>query len=256
MSRQKVGSYYPTVPYFEKGEFLMKRKMGISALLLSIIMVIGACGTATPQPPAQPAPTPQAAQPTPTPTPATQDTPSDDRPFAGQVLTLGVWGGNDAETAALEQVRADFEALTGATINWRLYTEMNVQIQADFIAGGDVVPDAFYVDMMTAELFADMGVLLPLNPADFDASAFYQNVIDAFTFNGTLYAIPKDQSSLARYVNTRLLSEVGFDLSDIPVAAEDYLAFLPELQSRLDATFGPGEVRAASGMFEPSRVLH
>jgi len=232
------------------------KKMCISALLFTIIMMFGACGNGNnQQQTAPPTPAPPAATPTPA-TPTPPDTTGDDRPFAGQVLTLGIWGGNDAETAAIEQVRADFEALTGATINWRLYTNYNVQIQADFIAGGDVVPDAFYVEMGAAELFADMGVLLPLNPADFEASAFYQNVIDAFTFNGTLYAIPKDQSSLARYVNVRLLNAVGFELSDIPTAAEDYLAFLPVLQSALDAEFGPGAVRAASGMFEPSRVLH
>ncbi|MCL1995311.1 MAG: hypothetical protein FWG63_03805, partial [Defluviitaleaceae bacterium] len=57
------------------------------------------------------------------------------RPFEGQTLTLGVWGGNDAEVAAIEAVRADFEAMTGAIIEWRLYTDYNVQIQADFAAG-------------------------------------------------------------------------------------------------------------------------
>lgn len=176
------------------------------------------------------------------------------RPFEGQTLTLGVWGGNDAEVAAIEAVRADFEAMTGAIIEWRLYTDYNVQIQADFAAG--IAPDAFYVESSVAEFFASLGVLAPLDRALFDADAFYQNVLDTFTFDGTVYAIPKDQSSLARYVNVGILNQVGFSLADIPDAVEDYLEFLPRLQAALDAEFGPGMVTAASGVLEPARLLH
>ncbi|MCL1997771.1 MAG: extracellular solute-binding protein [Turicibacter sp.] len=186
--------------------------------------------------------------------PAAGGTADGERPFEGRTLTLGIWGGNEAETAGIEAVRAEFEAMTGANIEWRLYTEYNVQIQADFVA--QAAPDAFYVEVGMAEFFASLGVLEPLDPTFFEANAFYQNVLDAFTFDGTIYAIPKDQSSLARYVNTSLLSQVGLTLADIPDAVEDYLEFLPHLQLLLDDHFGPGVVIAASGVLEPARLLH
>ncbi|MCL2840879.1 MAG: extracellular solute-binding protein [Defluviitaleaceae bacterium] len=171
-----------------------------------------------------------------------------------RVLSLGIWAGNEAEWASIERVRQDFEAQTGITIEWRLYNDLNTQIMADLAAG--TAPDAFYIDSGLAEQFVYMGVLAPLDPATFDTAAFYQNVLDTFTFNGVVYAIPKDQSSLARYVNTELLNAVGFELSDIPDDLESYLEFLPRLQSALDDHFGAGEVFAASGMYEPARALH
>ena len=177
-----------------------------------------------------------------------------DRPFEGQTLTLGIWRGNDIEFAAIELVREEFEAQTGATIDWRMYDDINVQLLADFAAG--IAPDAFYVESFWAQFYIDQGVLKPLDPATFNADMFYGNLLDAFTVDGVLYAIPKDQSSLARYVNTSLLEAVGLTISDIPNDVESYLTFLPELQARLNAEFGPNAVMAASGMFEPSRVLH
>ena len=170
------------------------------------------------------------------------------------VLVLGIWAGNDAEWASIERVREDFERETGITIEWRLYTDFTTQLLADLAAG--TAPDAFYVEMGMAEEFVYMGVLAPLDRAAFDTAAFYQNVVDAFTFNGTVYAIPKDQSLLARYVNVNLLNEVGFTLADIPDSLEEYLAFLPRLQAALDDHFGPGERFAASGMYELARSLH
>jgi len=171
-----------------------------------------------------------------------------------RVLVLGIWAGNDAEWASIERVRRDFEELTGITIEWRLYTDLNMQIQADLAAG--IAPDAFYVDSSLAEHLVYLGVLAPLDRALFNTAAFYQNVLETFTFGGNVYAIPKDQSSLARYVNTRLLREAGFTLADIPNSLEEYLEFLPRLQAALDARFGPGQVFAASGMYEPARSLH
>jgi multiple sugar transport system substrate-binding protein len=170
------------------------------------------------------------------------------------VLTLGIWAGNDAEWASIERVREDFTRETGIEIEWRLYTAFTEQLMADLSAG--TAPDAFYVELGMAEHFAAEGILAPLDRATFNTAAFYQNVLDAFTFNGTVYAIPKDQSLLARYVNTRLLNEVGFTVADIPGSLEEYVEFLPRLQAALDAHFGVNEVFAASGLYEAARALH
>ncbi|MCL2216897.1 MAG: extracellular solute-binding protein [Defluviitaleaceae bacterium] len=180
--------------------------------------------------------------------------PADAADDGDRVLTLGIWAGNDAEWASIERVRQDFEAQTGITIEWRLYTDLNTQIIADLAAG--TAPDAFYVDSGLAEQFVYMGVLAPLDRATFNTAAFYQNVLDTFTFNNVVYAIPKDQSSLARYVNVGILNEIGWSINDIPSDLESYLEFLPRLQAALDAHFGVGQVFAATGMYEPARSLH
>ena len=216
----------------------MKKTFSILVSVLLVLALLSACGGGTQSNTGS----------------STTSGAGDGRPFEGQTLSLGIWRGNDIEFAAIELVREEFESRTGASIVWRMYDDINVQLLADFAAG--IAPDAFYVESYWSQFYINEGVLVPLDPASFDADMFYDGVIEAFTVDGNLYAIPKDQSSLARYVNTSLLAAVGLTVDDIPKDAESYLNFLPELQQKLDAEFGTNAVMAASGMFEPSRVLH
>lgn len=174
--------------------------------------------------------------------------------FSGKTLSLGVWGGNDAEAAALDQVIADFEAKTGAKVELKTYTDINTQIQADFIGG--TAPDCFYIDGAMFPFYASLGVLEPLDPAEMGTENYYQNLIDAFTYDGTVYGIPKDTSTLAMYVNTDLLTEAGYTLEDVPANLEDMVTFLPELQSKLDEKYGANQVTAMTYNQDLARNLH
>jgi len=233
-------------------------KIKLLLILLVLTAALTACGnnnndnnnTASPAPTvalaSQVTAQPEVNLPAPAPTPAAVD---DNR-----VLTLGIWAGNDAEWTALERVRQDFEAQFGIKIEWHFYTDLNAQVMADLNAG--TAPDAFHVSTGVAEQLVYMDLLKPLDRNVFNTTAFFPNVLDTFVFNGTVYAIPKHQSSLARYVNTDLLATVGKTVSDIPNDLEGYLEFLPRLQAELDAFFGEGQVWAASGIYEPERSLH
>ncbi|MDF2819750.1 MAG: sugar transporter substrate-binding protein [Clostridiales bacterium] len=173
----------------------------------------------------------------------------------GKTLTVGIWGGNDAEAAALNQVIKDFEAKTGAKIELKTYTDINTQIQADFIGG--TAPDVFYVDGSMFPFYATLDVMLELDAKEMGTDAYYSNLMDAFTTDeGKIYAIPKDVSVLATYVNTDILEEVGLQLSDIPTALEDMVTFLPELQAKLDAKYGVGQVTAMTYNQDLARNLH
>jgi|GEM_PF-293793 len=175
--------------------------------------------------------------------------------YAGKTLNVGVWGGNDAEVAALNQVIKDFEAKTGAKIELKTYTDINTQLQADFIAG--TAPDVFYVDANVFPFYATLDVMLELDPVEMNADAYYSNLLNAFTTeDGKIYAIPKDMSTLAMYVNTGILEEVGYTIEDIPTSLEEMVTFLPELQAKLDAKYGPQQVTAMTYNQDLARNLH
>lgn len=212
----------------------------VTALVLSVIMAVSlaACGS-KPAETKAPETTAETAGEAAGETTGAQEGGTD---YAGRTLSLGIWGGNDAESAALAQVIADFEAKTGATVELKTYTDITTQIQADFIGG--TAPDCFYIDGSMFPFYASLGVLEPLDAEEMGASSYYENLIDAFTYEGTIYAIPKDVSTLAMYVNTDLLTECGYTLEDIPESLEDMVTFLPELQSKLDAAYGANQVVA------------
>lgn len=175
--------------------------------------------------------------------------------YTGKKLSVGIWGGNDAESAALAQVISDFEGKTGATIELKTYTDINTQLQADFIGG--TAPDVFYVDGSMFPFYATLDVLLELDPAEMGTDAYYSNLMDAFTTeDGKIYAIPKDVSTLATYINTDLLESVGYKVSDIPTSLEDLVTFLPELQKKLDEKYGAGEITAMTYNQDLARNLH
>ncbi len=191
-------------------------------------------------------------------TPETSEEPKAQEPetdYSGKKLTVGIWGGNDAESAALAQVISDFETKTGATIELKTYTDINTQLQADFIGG--TAPDVFYVDGSMFPFYATLDVLLELDPVEMGTDAYYSNLMDAFTTkDGKIYAIPKDVSTLATYINTDLLESVGYKVSDIPDSLEELVTFLPELQKKLDDKYGAGEITAMTYNQDLARNLH
>lgn len=185
----------------------------------------------------------------------TESAANGEQAYSGKKLTVGIWGGNDAESAAIEQVKADFEALTGASVELKVYTDYNTQIQADFIGG--TAPDVFYIDGSMFSVYSELGVMEPLDAEEMGADAYYENLLGAFTAeDGTIYCIPKDVSTLATYVNVDILESVGVSVSDIPTALEDYQEFLVNLQAKLDEEYGKNQIAAMTYNQDLARNLY
>jgi len=183
------------------------------------------------------------------------DDSNDSTDYSGKKLTVGIWGGNDAEEAAINKVKDDFEALTGASVEFKVYTDYNTQLQADFI--GQTAPDVFYVDGAMFAFYSSLEVMEVLDPAEMGTDAYYENLLGAFTTDGgDILCIPKDVSTLATYYNTDMLEAVGMTGDDIPEALEEYPAFLTDLQAKLDEEYGAGQVTAMSYNHDLSRMLH
>lgn len=169
-------------------------------------------------------------------------------------LTIGVWGGNSAEEKALDDLISHFEKENNVKIQKKVYTDYNTQIQADLV--GKTAPDVFYVDSNMYPFFAQNKALLELDADKFDKDKFYSNLIDAFSTDGKLYAVPKDLSTLAVYLNTDIFEKAGVSLDEVPNSLEEYVTWLPEFQKKIDAAFGTGKVFAMSYTPELSRQLH
>lgn len=183
------------------------------------------------------------------------DSSSADGDYSGETLSIGVWGGNDQESAALDKMIETFEKQTGAEIETKVYTDYNTQIQADFIAG--TAPDTFYIDGSMFPFYSSLEVMEPLDPEEMGTDQYYENLMEAFTAeDGTIYCIPKDVSTLATYYNIDLLESVGVSPDDIPTALEDYKAFLTDLQAKLDEKYGAGQVAAMTYNQDMSRNIY
>lgn len=173
--------------------------------------------------------------------------------FSGRTLTVGIWGGNDQETAAINQLKDNFEAEHGCTVELKVYTDFNTQFQADLI--GQTAPDCFYIDGVMFPFYGSLGVMDPLDPAEYELDAFYPNLVEAFTNDEGTLCVPKDVSSLATYYNIDLLEACGYTGDDIPDDYDEYMAFLTDLQAKLDEVYGPNQIAAMTYNQDLSRNL-
>lgn len=208
------------------------KKVVGTGLLLSVAALLAACG-------------------------GNEDTSSstDQTDFTGDSLTIGVWGGNEAEEKSLDEMIQSFEEATGATVEKKVYTDYNTQIQADM--AGRTAPDVFYVDAYMFPWFSENGTLAELDPTDFESEQFYDSLIDAFTTSdGQLQAVPKDMSTLALYFNTAIFDEVGVSIDEVPDTLEAYVEWLPSFQEKINEAYGEGNVFAMSYNQDMARNYH
>jgi len=81
--------------------------------------------------------------------------------------------------------------------------------------GSGTEPDIFYMDIFQFPFFAQQDVLAPLD--DYMAKAgvsrdeFLDTLINAFTYKGKTYGIPKDFNTLALFYNKDLFAQAGVD---------------------------------------------
>lgn len=175
--------------------------------------------------------------------------------FKGETLTIGVWGGNEAEEKSLNEMIKNFEEDTEAKVEKKVYTDYNTQIQADM--AGKTAPDVFYVDAYMFPWFSENGTLADLDGKKFESDKFYDSLTDAFTTeDGQLQAIPKDMSTLALYFNTEIFEKAGVSIEEVPTSYEEYVTWLPEFQKKIDAAYGAGKVFAMSYNQDLARNYH
>lgn len=221
----------------------MKKRITLRAVALclasALMLMLGACGSSNSDSSNPPA--------------GSGDNTGGD--FSGRTLTVGIWGGNDQETAAINQLKSNFESMYGCTVELKVYTDYNTQIQADFI--GKTAPDVFYVNGSMFPFYSTLEVMDALDPAEYDLGEFYPNLVAAFTdAGGNVLCVPKDVSTLATYYNIDLLESVGYTADDIPDNYESYKAFLTDLQAKLDETYGKNQVAAMTYNQDLARNLY
>lgn len=129
-------------------------------------------------------------------------------------VELMVWQSDPVESRLLRETIGEFE---------RLHPRIDVRVYAytgDYPSGvltrftGENPPDVLAVDAAYAPDWIARGMLLPLDGYlrgnGVDAAAFHEVLLDGFRGRDAhLYGIPKDYSTLALFVNRRMLGDAG-----------------------------------------------
>jgi len=110
-------------------------------------------------------------------------------------------------------------------------------------------PTVFYVDAARFADYASVGALLPYGDKIPDADDFYSSLRKTFTYQGKLYCIPKDFSTIAMEINTDLWAKAGLGTADVPTTWDQLTTAAQKLKAAGVTPIAIGDTRDRIGAF-------
>ena len=160
-------------------------------------------------------------------------------------LKVLIASSGDAETTAVKAAAAKWAGTTGNSVEVLVATDINQELGQAF-AGGNP-PDVFYVD---AGKFADYAKAGSLEPyGDQLTAEFVPALKQTFTFGGKFYCAPKDYSTLALVINTKMWKDAGLTDADVPADWAALEAVATKLTNKDHVGLVVGNTRDRVGAF-------
>ena len=150
----------------------------------------------------------------------------------GTVIEFASWG-SKSEVEILKPILSDFEKENPDIKVEFMHIPQNYFQKIHLLFASNTAPDVIFINNLYLPVYANAGVLEPL---DLSSNQFYGQAIEALSFKGVLYAIPRDVSNLVIYYNKDI-----FDKKHIPYPSQDWTfsEFLNTAENLTDKnTFG------------------
>ncbi|HXF85458.1 MAG TPA: ABC transporter substrate-binding protein [Anaerolineales bacterium] len=182
----------------------MKSLYKTLALLSAVVLLLAACAPAA-------TPTPEKIIETVT----VKETQIVEVPAEKIEVRLSGWASSPAETALLESLLYRFSVEhPDILVKYEPITGDYRQALLTSIAAG-TEPDIFYMDIFWWQELAKNEVILPLDDLMANSGVtreeFIPSLMDAFTFDGKTYGIPKDFNTLGMFYNVDLFDKAGLE---------------------------------------------
>jgi arabinogalactan oligomer / maltooligosaccharide transport system substrate-binding protein len=213
-----VGSVYRhpvDAPEDTEEETVKTKRFSLLALLAALAMIVAACGgeeAATETTVAETAETTVAAETT---TTAAAETTTTEAAPAAELL---VWA-DENRAAVIESVAPAFTEATGVGVTVEIVDFGQIKDQVGVAGPAGEGPDVFVgAHDWTGELAANGAI----DPIDLGGKSgdFFEVALDAFNFEGNLYAVPYATEAVAMYYNTDLVAEAPATFEDLAAACE------------------------------------
>ena len=154
-------------------------------------------------------------------------------------ISILIGSSGDAETKAVEDSVKSWSDESGVKAEVQVASDLNQQLAQGF-AGGEP-PDVFYLSTDSLASYAANGSLEPYAADLENADAFFPSLREAFTYDDEFWCAPKDFSTLALVINTKLWDQAGLTDADIPTDWDGLRAAAEKLTKgkQVGLVFGP-----------------
>ena len=129
------------------------------------------------------------------------------------VIKFASWG-SKSEIEILQPLLANFEKENPDIKVEFMHIPQNYFQKIHLLFASNTSPDVIFINNLYLPVYANAGVLEPLQISDSD---FFHQALEALTFKGQLYAIPRDVSNLVIYYNKDM-----FDKKHIPYPSDNW----------------------------------
>lgn len=164
-------------------------------------------------------------------------------------ISVLIGSSGDAETKAVQDAVKAWSDESGVKAEVQVASDLNQQLAQGF-AGGKPA-DVFYLSTDQLASYASNGSLEPYAGELENADAFFPALKDAFTYDSQFWCAPKDFSTLALVINTKLWKQAGLTDADIPTDWDGLRSAAEKLTKgdRVGLVFGP-EYQRVGAFFE------
>lgn len=131
------------------------------------------------------------------------------------VIKFSSWG-SESEIRILRPLIAEFEEKNPDIKIEFVHIPKNYFQKLHLLFASNLAPDVIFVNNINGIIYADAGLFEDLSSylessEKTDREDFFENSLRAFTYNGKLYAIPRDVSNLVVFYNKDIFSRCGVE---------------------------------------------
>lgn len=102
----------------------------------------------------------------------------------------------------------------------------------------NTAPDVVFINNIYLSVYANAGLLEDLTNTDLINENFYKKALDAMTYKGKIYAIPRDISNLVIFYNKNIFDEKKIKYPDKNTTFNDFLIMSQKLTDKQKGIFG------------------
>lgn len=102
----------------------------------------------------------------------------------------------------------------------------------------NTAPDVVFINNIYLPVYANAGLLEDLTNTDLINGNFYKKALDAMTYKGKIYAIPRDISNLVIFYNKNIFDEKKIKYPDKNTTFNDFLIMSQKLTDKQKGIFG------------------
>lgn len=119
------------------------------------------------------------------------------------IIRFSSWG-SKTEYAILKQIIADYERQNPSVKIEFIHVPENYFRKLHLLYASKTEPDVVFVNNTYAPLYIKADLFEDLSELN-DGNTFFKSATDCFTYNGKLFAVPRDVSGLVIYVNKDII---------------------------------------------------